>query len=67
VTFLEFFEILLQCAEGWYIKFREQLAKDQRVMEQQLSLPVLLVTSDPETINKVFIHALNLINFVKAL
>ena len=48
MTFLEFFEILLQCAEGWYSKYREQ-AKEQEV-EQQSSVPVVLVTSDAEKV-----------------
>ena len=58
VTFLEFFEILLQCAEGWYSKYKEQ-AKELGV-GQQPSLPVVLVTSDAEAINEVVILALNL-------
>ena len=49
MVFLEFFEILLLCAQGWYKEERSKMKNSEPAeVKLELSVPILLVTSDAE-------------------
>lgn len=57
VVFLEFFEILIQCAQEWY-KSHPVKINESPVAKHELSVPILLITSDDVGDRKVHASAL---------